>query len=359
VLNEPKIESQTLESKTDEARGHPSQLPNASGAIARLAFTRAKAAGIAVEPLLKGAHLTLSQMENPHLHLKVRDQIQFLNLVAGALADDFLGFHLAQAPDLREFGLFYYVLASAETLMDAFERAARYSSILNEGICCRCTDGGELRVSLCYVGVNRHPDRHQIEFLLTALIRISRQLTGMHLMPTRMRLIHFRERGSPEFPEYFGDDVQFGADEDEIVFPARIANLPVVSADPYLSKILIGYCEEALSKRMSTYRSFRANVENAIVPLLPHGKASASEIARRLGIGQRTFARRLSTEGLTFSGLLERLRFDLANRYLQDRNLSISEIAWLLGYQEVGGFSHAFKRWTGKTPRERRTKVAA
>ena len=358
MLNEPRIETLPPETRIEDKRSHDGHLPNATGAIARLAYTRAKTAGIAVEPLLKGAHLTLSQMENPHMHLKVRDQIQFLNLVAQAMADDFLGFHLAQAPDLREFGLFYYVLASAETLMDAFERAARYSSILNEGISFRQANGGDVRVSLNYVNVNRHPDRHQIEFLLTALIRISRQLTGLHLMPAQVRLIHFRDRGAAEFPEYFGEDVQFGAETDEVVFPARIASLPLVSADPYLSKLLIGYCEEALSKRSGAHRSFRAAVENAIVPLLPHGKASASEIARRLGIGQRTFARRLSTEGLTFSGLLERLRFDLANRYLQDRSLSISEIAWLLGYQEVGGFSHAFKRWSGKTPREKRGQAA-
>jgi AraC-like DNA-binding protein len=47
---------------------------------------------------------------------------------------------------------------------------------------------------------------------------------------------------------------------------------------------------------------------------------------------------------------------DLATRYLADKQLSISQIAWLLGYQEVGGFSHAFKRWTGKTPREMRAR---
>jgi AraC-like DNA-binding protein len=69
-------------------------------------------------------------------------------------------------------------------------------------------------------------------------------------------------------------------------------------------------------------------------------------------VGQRTFARRLSSEGLSFSDLLTKLRRDLANRYLAETELSISEIAWLLGYQEVGGFSHAFKRWTGRTPRE-------
>jgi AraC-like DNA-binding protein len=134
--------------------------------------------------------------------------------------------------------------------------------------------------------------------------------------------------------------------------------MPVISADPFLNKLLINYCEEALSKRHTRPSSFRANVENAIVPLLPHGKARSSEVAHRLGVGQRTFARRLSAEGLNFSAVLGNLRIDLANRYLADRQLSISQIAWLLGYQEVGGFSHAFKRWTGKTPREMRADLA-
>jgi AraC-like DNA-binding protein len=63
-------------------------------------------------------------------------------------------------------------------------------------------------------------------------------------------------------------------------------------------------------------------------------------------------------EGLTFSGVLESLRSDLAERYLMD-DLSISQIAWLLGYQEVSAFTHAFKRWTGKTPREARSLAAS
>jgi AraC-like DNA-binding protein len=71
-------------------------------------------------------------------------------------------------------------------------------------------------------------------------------------------------------------------------------------------------------------------------------------------MSQRTFARRLSAEGLTFSELLQNLRCDLAERYLADQDLSISQVAWLLGYQEVGAFSHAFKRWTDKTPRQAR-----
>jgi AraC-type transcriptional regulator len=55
-------------------------------------------------------------------------------IVANALGDESLGFHLAQLPDLRELGLLFYVAASSEALGDALQRAARYSSIVNEGL---------------------------------------------------------------------------------------------------------------------------------------------------------------------------------------------------------------------------------
>ena len=96
--------------------------------------------------------------------------------------------------------------------------------------------------------------------------------------------------------------------------------------------------------------SFGLSVENAIVLLLPHGKAHASEIARKLGVSRRTLARRLASEGVTFAGIVQSLKSDLARRHLTDETLSISEIAWLLGYQDVSAFSHAFKRWTGNAP---------
>ena len=91
--------------------------------------------------------------------------------------------------------------------------------------------------------------------------------------------------------------------------------------------------------------------------LLPQGRAQAGEIARRLGVGQRTFARRLSAEGVTFSEVLESTRSHLARRYLADASLSISQIAWMSGYQEVSAFTHAFKRWTGRVPRDVRSEL--
>ena len=108
-----------------------------------------------------------------------------------------------------------------------------------------------------------------------------------------------------------------------------------------------------------TRSTLATRIENAIAPLLPHGVPSVGDIASRLGMSGRTLARRLAAEGLTFKAVLGNLRSQLAEKYLSEPALSISEIAWLLGYEENTSFTHAFKRWTGKSPREARSERAA
>jgi AraC-like DNA-binding protein len=329
-------------------------LPTATGGIARLAYARVEQAGIEVGPLLNKAGLTAAQIKDPGVRINVQHQITFLNLAARALRDDLLGFHLAQQLDLREIGLLYYVLASSESLAEALRRAARYSSIVNEGISLTLFEGRDVAMTFDYVGVARHLDRHQIEFWMTIVIRLCRQLVGLRLAPLRVRLTHRSNSNISELAALLGEDIEFGAKMDEVAFAATAKDMPVVSADPYLNGLLNTIFEEALSRRPTNRASFQVVVENAIAPLLPHGKARAAEISRRLCMSQRTFSRRLSLEGLTFSEALENVRRDLVEQYLTDQGLSISQIAWLLGYQEVSAFTHAFKRWTGRTPRAAR-----
>ena len=143
-------------------------------------------------------------------------------------------------------------------------------------------------------------------------------------------------------------DAEYGSDVDEVAFPEAVRLMPVVSADHHLNELLVTYCEEALAHRRPGSVTLRSSVENAIAPVLPHGKARAEEIARQLGMSQRTFARRLSSEGLTFSNILDELKLDVAKCYLKNDELPISQIAWLLGYRELS----AFRRWTGMTPRQ-------
>ena len=120
-----------------------------------------------------------------------------------------------------------------------------------------------------------------------------------------------------------GCDIDFGAGIDEILFPATIGALPVVAADVHLNKLLLQYADEAIGNRASRRVSVRSHVEDEIAQLLPHGKANASEIARRLGMSRRTLGRALSAEEVTFSTVLETLRLALAKRYLREKKLPV------------------------------------
>jgi AraC-like DNA-binding protein len=75
-------------------------------------------------------------------------------------------------------------------------------------------------------------------------------------------------------------------------------------------------------------------------------------VARCLATSARSLQRRLSAAGTSYQELLDSTRCEAATRYLQDRGLSIGEVAYLLGYSEPPAFHRAFKRWNGVTPQE-------
>ena len=327
--------------------------PSSAGILTRLACRRATQGGIELGPLLKTARLTIEQIED-RARLAVQSQIRFVDLAAGSLHDEFLGFHLARDFDLREIGLLHYVISSCDVLGEALQRAVRYSTTVNEGASMKYSESDDaVSIAVKYVGVSRHSDRHQIEFWITTMVRACRELTCRHIIPQRVRLTHHRHDDCADFNAFLGIAVEFGAETDEIAFAPSVRDMPVITADPYLHDLLSGYCDEALAQRPPGGGTTPSDIEHAIAALLPHGKARADQVARRLGMSQRTLARRLAAEGLTFSDVLSRLRLDLAHRHIRDSDLSISQIAWLLGYQEVSA-THAFKRWTGLTPRQMR-----
>ena len=330
-------------------------MPMAQGGLSRLAIARLKSAGVPVTPLLKRVGLTPELIADPKERLSVQSQIAFLDEAAKALKDDCIGFTLARDFDLRELGLLYYVMASSVTLGEALKRLARYSNVTNQALVFRYQDGNRLIISLRYSGVPRHSDRHQIEFCMFAVLRICRMLTGQNLVPQHFMIAHHRSWGTSEMGRFAGTKVHFGADKDEFALNVDARELPLIHSDGYLNDLLLKYCESTLAHRRSDMSHLRTQVENAISSLLPHGRVFVEDVARRLGMSERTLARRLSDEGLNFTEILQHLRRDLAIRYLDDRKLHVSKIAWLLGFHEVSAFTNAFKRWTGKAPSQMRT----
>jgi AraC-like DNA-binding protein len=318
-----------------------------------MACAKLHAAGLPLAPLLEKAGLTTEDVDDASRWIEVSAQVRFLKIAADALQDDLLGFRLSQGFDLREAGLLYYILSSSESFADAMSNGQRYTRIVNEGIALKF-EASRAGITISCAGVERLSDRHQFEFWMFSIVRMCRQITGSRIAPKHFSVRHVRDATPPECRSFLGCEVTFGADVDEIVLPALVNTLPLVGTDRYLHEMLVQYADEALANRTPERTSIRSKVEHVIGPLLPHGKAKASTIAKELGVSHRTLARQLAAEGQTFSGILDQNKADLAKSYLTHGDLSISQIAWLLGYREVSTFTHAFKRWYGVTPSELR-----
>jgi AraC-like DNA-binding protein len=96
-------------------------------------------------------------------------------------------------------------------------------------------------------------------------------------------------------------------------------------------------------------------VERLIVDRLSNAKARSDIVAKELAMSSRSLSRALAKLGTSFHAIVETLRKDLAHKYLKQSNLTLKEITFLLGYTDISSFNHAFKKWTGKTPKQVRS----
>ena len=311
-----------------------------------------KRAGIEARPLLIRAGLPEEHTDDLSLRrVPAAAQAKFLEHAAEALEDGALGLHLAAAGDPRTIGLVFYLGAAAKNVGEAMELMTRYVSIADE--CARLNlaaqpDGVALEYR--FAGLSRHLLRHQSEFALAMAIKAIRFATGREISPVRVRFAHVRTSDLKDFVRFFGCPVEFNASSDDITFSREALALPLITADPQLVVTLRPICEAEVSALNKKAGSLRASIETEVHRLLPQGQANIETVAKALGLSARTLSRNLAAEGSAFTEILDELRHTLALQYLEEPNLPLAQIAWLLGYETATSFTHAFRRWAGRPP---------
>jgi AraC-like DNA-binding protein len=170
------------------------------------------------------------------------------------------------------------------------------------------------------------------------------------LFPKAIRFTHEEPSYRAEYDRIFGVPLFFGSSMNAIAIDGALLNVKMPRANPYLAEALRAHAEKLL-KNLENSRSTTGRVEGLLIPVLHTGEASVELIARKLGISRQTLFRKLKAEGATFKKVLDELRHKLALHYLNDKNASVNETAYLVGFSEPAAFSRAFKRWTGSRPR--------
>src|ERR1041384_22487 len=167
--------------------------------------------------------------------------------------------------------------------------------------------------------------------------------------PKAIRFTHQESGYRAEYDRIFGVPLFFGSNMNALSLDEGFLKVSLPRTNPHLSQVLTARAEELL-KSLESSKTTRGKVEKLLIANLQNGATSVDGIARQLGVSRQTLFRRLKAEGVTFEEVLDELRHTTALKYLEDRNLSVNETAYLVGFSDRAAFSRAFKRWTGHSP---------
>jgi len=328
------------------------------GVAARETLRYLERRGIDTEPALLGAGISRSQLSQDDIGLSVASQYRFLELAAAEADDSLLGLHVAAEMDIRAVGILFYLTGSSRTVSEALENLARYSQTTNEALVGEISrQKDEVILAVRHLQEFEEPHRQFFELLALWFIRTLQQETNRDFTLSRVTFTHGRNADLREVHRLLRCPIDFAQGQDSWVLPQRLMDLPIVSGDTQLLKILTAHADDLLAEKHSV-TGLQSTVASQLASLLPSGESRAAVVARQLGMSPRSLTRHLAEEGTTFGEIVEQLRRRLASRYLADDRMSVQQIAWLLGYSEVGAFNHAYKRWTGTAPRRNRKPAA-
>jgi AraC-like DNA-binding protein len=330
-------------------------LPTVTGFGARFAIVALKKHGVATAPLLRRAGLSERDFDSRQHPIAAAAQFKFFEYAAEAMDDSAFGLHLAEDANPREAGLLFYVMSAANDVGEALALFARYSRVVNEALHVKLVPAPQgMVVETGFVGLSRYNAKQATEFGVALTIRALREITGRNVHPTQVSFIHGRTSNLRSFERFFRCPVEFAASSDQFALTQDTLALPLMTEDRYLLETLQPVCDHAAKKRSTVAGTLRALVENEVQKLLPHGKARKHYVAKTLGLSERTLARKLGDERTTYEEVVDQLRQSLALEYLREPGVSLSQTAWLLGYEGASSFNHAFRRWTGRSPSDAR-----
>lgn len=263
-----------------------------------------------------------------------------------------LGLYIGEHIQPRHAGIMGYIGLSCDSLGEAFMRFERFHRLVYDGNPAVMSIHGDV-VSLSWGIEHGLPGQLADETAIAAFATIVRRLVNRKLEPTSINFVNPAPADTRVYEEFFGCPVTFGGTLTCVTFPTAYLMLPIAHSDPGLRTLLENQAE-ALLRALPSGQVFQTELKAALARSLHEGAPTLEHVAQRLNMSPRTLQRRLAELDLSFQHLLDRTRAELARGYLLEGNLTLSEIALLLGYSEQSAFNRAFKRWTGLTPKSLR-----
>ena len=241
---------------------------------------------------------------------------------------------------------------ASTSLRSAFQRVQRYIDVLHENLQVTLRESEDALVVSFYLDAPSVNLYHRDIGYLAIMTRMCRFNYGDQWNPSRVTVAHPTPPDQSYFYSLFRCPVDFEAEENSLHIDLRHADKQLDGANKQLAQlhdhIVVRYLAH-LSRNDIVNR-----VKAAILDGLGEGAATEAFIAQAMNTSIRNLNRKLSKEGTSFKSLLMEIRRELAEQYISDSTLTLTEISFLLGFSEVSSFSRAYRRWEGLSPSEAR-----
>ena len=265
------------------------------------------------------------------------------------IADPAFSLRVGECWHPSNLGALGYAWLSSRSLRTAIKRLERFSKILGQKASCRCDENPDgLRFIIDLRRGNNALGFAMADFWMALAISMCRTNYGPSFRPALLTMRRPQPENTKPWDEYFACPIHFAAAEDSFLLSSEVADQELPTANQEFAKtfdaILIGQLAALSDSDLET------RCKAYLLDQLTSGEPSEADLAKAMAMSRRTLQRRLGHLGQSYKGLLERVRYDLALRYLEDPARTVTEITFLVGFSEQSSFTRAFKRWSGQAP---------
>ena len=306
------------------------------------------------EPVFTGAGFKLEQFADPDNEIAYVSGSQLLASCVTATGCQHFGLLLGERASPSSLGVAGFMLRSAPDVGTALRGLVQHLDLHDRGGVLTLLIRGDITLLGYAIHQSGAEAADQIyDLSLVIACNIMRVLCGESWKATEILLSRRPPLKLAPYKQFFQAPLRFNADQNAVFFPTRWLDHMIQSADALL--------HHHLEKEASELHTFRdGNIVSELRGLLRKSllsrECSVSNVARQLGIHERTLHRRLQEQGTSFRHELEDVRYEMAHQLLAESTMSIAKIATALNYADASAFIRAFNRWSGIPPAQWRAR---
>lgn len=306
--------------------------------------------GIDPEPLFAAEGISIQLPIDPSMRLPYEKIDRIRTRSVALCGDEAFGIRSASVYAVSQLGALGYAWQASLTLRKACARLERFIRVVNDKAVVMVEDDDTCMVVTLQLNIPSENVSVRDDGALATITRMCRLICGESFRLTAVNFKHPEPRDIKPYFEYFACQLNFDQAENQLLIPLSIADELLVGANPELALLN----DQVITRRLALLdrNDIVARVQSALMEQLPHGNISDDSVAEALHMSVRTMHRKLAESDKNFRNLLVEMRRNLAELYIMDNSLTLTEISLLLGFSEPSSFSRAFKSWTGSAPSE-------